>query len=97
MHRFGSGRGGVRSARFHDIGSLARLALHATGGVIDMDEAHAGPIDQIDCVSGSVHRRAKTLQAVLALLPLCFNYFERLLVFEIVEGKGQVGRQDPYR
>ena len=58
-----------------------------------MDEAHAGPIDQIDCVSGSVHRRAKTLQAVLALLPLCFNYFERLLVFEIVEGKGQVDCQ----
>ena len=49
---------------------LARLVQHAAGSVVDMDDAHAGTIDQIDRIRYGVDCRDEALQRFFATLSL---------------------------
>ena len=45
-----------------------RRGLHAAGGLVDVNETHGGPVDQVERIGGSVHRGGKAPQIDLTAL-----------------------------
>src|ERR1035437_9161652 len=62
--RSGKHAGGPQREQF-----FVRATLHAAGSVVDIDKAHAGPIDQIYRIVRGIHGRAKAPQVIDASHP----------------------------
>ena len=74
---------------------LAARVLHPAGRVVDMDEAHAGAIDQINRIRRRVHGRAEPLQGRLAALALGNIQMHHHRAIGMAARQGHHGHQKP--